>query len=122
MKRVFSLNSSRFTRALCVAAAVLLSSYCTRPDNRTELNDLTDDEAYLVSAYVRIARARDRFSISYLESESLLTVLDSTIDTTRIANTIRLLNTDPDRWILIFRGIERDLSKSSQGQESEKTR
>ena len=102
-------------------AVVLLSSYCTGPDNQTKITGLTEDEVYLIDAYVDVARARDRHAVSYLESESLFTRLDSTIDTTRIANTIRILNRDPDRWLLVFESIERDL-KSSQGRESEETR
>ena len=113
--------AARISRVTCVIALVLLSSYCTSPDTQTEISDLTDDETYLVNAYVRVAEARDLHAVSSLESESLFTVLDSTIDTTRIANIIRDLNTHPDRWLLIFQSIGQDLS-SSQGNGSEETR
>jgi hypothetical protein len=70
---------------------------------------LSPDEAYLVGAYVRIAEANDVRNVSYARSESLFSVLDSTIDTTRVSNTIRQLNSNPDRWILVFRSIEKAL-------------
>lgn len=109
----------RFGRISCVIAVVLLSSYCTGPDSQTKNNDLNTDERYLVDAYVQVAEARDLHAISYLKSESLFTMLDSTIDTTRIANTIRTLNDTPDRWLAVFESIERDLGRSqSRGSEN----
>jgi hypothetical protein len=86
----------------------LLSSYCTGPDSQTKIAELTEEESYLVDAYLAVAEARDLHGVSYLKSESLFTVLDSTIDTTRIANTIRELNRAPDRWIAVFENIERE--------------
>ena len=112
---------TRIGRVSCVIALVLLSCYCTGPDNQTKITGLTEDESYLVDAYVSVAQARDLHAVSYLKSESLFTMLDSTIDTTRIANTIRGLNEDPDRWLLVFESIERDLT-ASQGDKSEDTR
>jgi hypothetical protein len=111
----------RSGRVSFVVALVLLSSYCTSSDNQTKITGLSEDEAYLADAYIQIAQARDLNPVNYLKSESLFTMLDSTIDTTRIANTIRELNSDPDRWLLVFDSIERDLG-SSQGRESEETR
>lgn len=100
-------------RAGQVAFVILvtcLSSYCTSPDKQTEINPLTDDEAYLVDAYVRVAKARELASVTPLKSDSFFAPLDSTVDTTRIANTIRALEKDPDRWILIFQSIEHDMN------------
>ena len=119
--KVLKLDRFNFARVLGVIVLVLMSSYCTRPENQTKIAELTADEAYLIHAYVEVAKARDLRSVSYFRAESLFTFLDSTIDTTRIANTIAELNRDPDRWLLIFSSIERDL-KSSQGQELEETR
>ncbi len=112
---------TRLGRVSCVVAAVLLSSYCTGPDSQTKIEGLTAEEAYLADAYVSVAQARDLYAVNYLESESLFTMLDSTIDTTRIANTIRELNKDPDRWLLVFESIQRDLT-TPQGNELENSR
>ena len=73
----------------------------------------------MVEAYGRIADARDISATTYLKSESLFTMLDSTIDADRIANTIEELNQNPDRWLLVFQNIEQRLMRPSQGQVSE---
>ena len=112
----------RLSRILFVWALAFVSSYCTQPESQTTNATLTDDEVYLVDAYDRIAKARDVRSLSYVKSESLFTMLDSTLDSTRIANTILNLNRDPDRWLLVFRSIERKLMTPSQGGQSEETR
>jgi hypothetical protein len=83
--------------------------------------ELTEEETYLVDTYLGLAEARDRYTVNYLESESLFTMLDSTIDTTRIANTIRELNEDPDRWLAVFETIERRL-EADDGSELEDPR
>lgn len=120
--RVFSAyNRLAFGRLLGVIVLILVSSYCTGPENQTKIEELSEDEAYLVQAYVQVAKARDLRTVSYSKSDSLFAVLDSTIDTTRIANTIAGLNEDPDRWYIIFSSIERDLNPS-QGSESEEPR
>ena len=99
-------------RYFCVLALVLVSSYCTEPEQQIKISDLTADELYLVGAYVQVVQAQEMRSISYLESESLFVAVDSTIDTTRIANTIQQLETNPDRWLLIFRKVEQDLKNA----------
>ncbi len=108
-------------RRLCLIVSlglvVVCSSYCTTPDNETSIAELSPDETYLVDAYVQVAVARDAYSISPLKSDSLFAALESTIDTLRIANTIRDLNRDPDRWLLVYQFIERRLKTSSQGQD-----
>lgn len=114
---------SRTSRIICVLALVVASSYCTNEKDRTKVTQLSEDEAYLVDAYVQVAAARDLYSVNYLKSESLFTLLDSTIDTLRIANTIRELDRDPDRWLLVFTSIEKKRKNSfSQGRGSEQTR
>ena len=112
---------TRFCRVSCVIAVVLLSSYCTGADNQPKIPELSEEEIYLADAYLMVADARDLHAVNYLKSESLFTVLDSTIDTTRIANTIRDLNEDPDRWLAVFERIQRELD-SSQGRELEDPR
>jgi hypothetical protein len=100
---------ARFVRVSCVIALVLLSSYCTGPDNQQKIPGLSEEERYLVDAYLKVVEARDLYAVSYLKSDSLFTMLDSTIDTTRIANTIRKLNGEPDRWLAVFESIEKQL-------------
>ncbi len=99
-------------RTFCVLALVFVSSYCTKPEEQTKISDLTADELYLVGAYVQVVQAQELRSVSYLESESLFVIFDSTIDTTRIANTIRQLEETPDRWLVIFRKVEQDLKNA----------
>jgi hypothetical protein len=113
------------TRVFLIAGLVFVSSYCTDDESQTEITALSEDEAYLVETYVKLAEARDLRSITYFKSESLFAAIDSTIDTLRIANTIRALDTDPERWILVFRSIEETLGVSpqgKQGRESEQRR
>jgi hypothetical protein len=64
---------------------------------------------YLISAYVDVKHARGYYPHNPAAAESLFTVLDSTIDSVRIANTIREVNREPERWLLIFQEIERQL-------------
>jgi len=109
-------------RIALVVALVLVSSYCTRRDNETKNVALSTDEAYLVDAYVRIAEAQDVRTVSYAKSESLFAALDSTIDTTRVSNTIRKLNSNPDRWVLVFRSIEQAMGLDRGTSESEERR
>ena len=51
--------------------------------------DLSEDEKYLIDAYVDVKQARSNYPHHPAVAESLFTVLDSTIDSVRIANTIR---------------------------------
>ena len=118
LKRRFALAA----RVLSIIAMTMLSSYCTGQESQTPIQELSEDEQYLINAYARLVEASDLHSLTPLKSDSLFALLDSTIDTTRVANTIRALDSDPDRWLLVFRGIERDLKESSQGQKSEETR
>lgn len=124
IKQRSALLWARIGRVACVLTIVLLSLSCSGPDQQTDAARLTKDEAYLVEAYIDVATAGRLHAVNYLKSDSLFTVLDSTIDTTRIANTIRGLNSNPDRWLLVFISIEQGLHPS-QGEEtgtSEETR
>jgi len=102
-------HGSRIGRVAFVIAVTSVSCYCTSPDSYTTNPALTADERYLVDAYVSVARARTLSDVNHLKSDSLFAALDSTLDTTRIANTIRDLNGDPDRWLVVFEKIERKL-------------
>jgi hypothetical protein len=81
--------------------------------------ELSENENYLVESLVKVREARDEYSVNALISDSLFTFLDSTIDTLRIANTIRELNLDPDRWVLIFRKIEEKTDHRSRDRASD---
>lgn len=76
--------------------------------------ELSENEVYLVDSYVKVRQASDMHSVNALKSDSLFAALDSTIDTLRIANTIRELNMDPDRWVLVFRNIEEKTGRRSR--------
>jgi hypothetical protein len=117
--RALSLSLLRIS---LVVALVFVSSYCTHRDNETKNVGLSTDEAYLVDTYVRIAEGQDVRIVSYAKSESLFAALDSTIDTTRVSNTIRKLNSNPDRWILVFRSIEQAMGSDRGKGESEESR
>jgi hypothetical protein len=69
---------------------------------------------YLIDAYVEVKRARSHYPNEPAVAESLFTVLDSTIDSLRIANTIRKVNEDPERWVLVFEEIEKILSGAAR--------
>jgi hypothetical protein len=112
----------RSSRLLLVIATITVSSYCSGPDNQINNTELSADEAYLATTYARIVEAREEYSVNDFKSESLFTFLDTTVDTTRIADTIRALNKDPDRWLLVFQRIEENLKDSSERQGSEETR
>lgn len=125
-RRVFSISQlRRLSRIFLVAALVFVSSYCTNGESQTEIAPLSEDEAYLVDTYVRLAEARDLHSVTYFKSESLFAAIDSTMDSLRIANTIRDLSLDPERWLLVFRSIEQTMDAGPQGvqeRESEQRR
>ena len=124
--RVFSISlCRRLSRIVLIAGLVFVSSYCTDGESQTEIAALSEDETYLVNTYVRLAEARDLYSVTYFKSESLFAAIDSTIDSLRIANTIRELKLNPERWVLVFRSIEQAMGagpQGLQGQESEQRR
>ncbi|UCG50637.1 MAG: hypothetical protein JSW58_10545 [Candidatus Latescibacterota bacterium] len=123
--RAFSVLSRLPLGKIClILVLVFVSSYCTTSEKQTEILELSEDEAYLVDAYVRIIEARDQYSVSRVKSDSLFAAIDSTMDTLRIANTIQALNTDPDRWVFVYQNIERKLRAAARARaaESEKSR
>jgi len=75
--------------------------------------ELSQNEVYLAESYAKVRQASDLYSVNAFKSDSLFAVLDSTIDTLRIANTIRELNLNPDRWVLVFRRIEEETGRRS---------
>jgi hypothetical protein len=96
---------------MCLAAALgLASASCDRNGgDQPDPQVLTEDERYLIDAYVDIKLARSHYPRDPAAAESLFTVLDSTIDTDRIANTIRTVNEAPERWAMILEEIEREI-------------
>ena len=113
---------SALARLICVTALVFLSSYCTDPEKQTKIVPLSADERYLVDTYVRISHAQEMHAISAVKSDSLFAWMDSTTDTSRVARTIRGLNQDPDRWLVIFTAIEKDLEEPTGEDNSEQSR
>lgn len=99
-----------------------MSSYCTHHDKKTENVRLTPDESYLVETYLRVVEARDARPLTYEKSESLFIVLSASIDTTRISRTVRALDADPDRWVLVFRSIERAMGADPDAERPSKRR
>jgi hypothetical protein len=101
---------------VCLAAALAAGAgSCGRTDtDRSDSRELSKDEIYLIDAYVEIKLARGYYPSDPAVADSLFAVLDSTIDSARIANTIQSLNQEPERWALIFEEIERRLREAAQ--------
>ena len=93
---------------ICLAAALALATgSCEGGDgDGTGPLALSEDEKYLIDAYVDIKHARSNYPHNPVVAESLFTELDSTIDSVRIANTIRTVNQEPERWLAIYEEIE----------------
>jgi hypothetical protein len=96
---------------ICLAAALALAtgSCDGGEENGTGPVALSPDEVYLIDAYVDVKSAQGNYPHNPVVAESLFTVLDSTIDSVRIANTIQKVNKHPERWLAIFQEIEKQL-------------
>ncbi len=128
-KKLFSCFEKYPTLVLlsCFAAAlIVLTASCSRNEGTDpETRELSEDELYLIEAYANIKHARSYYPLKPAIAESLFVVLDSTIDSVRIANTIRAINREPERWGDIFEQLERTMRESaskvgSEGNRSEK--
>jgi len=99
----------------CLAAAllVLLVSCSQNEETGPVTRELSNDELYLIEAYVKVKHARSLYPQTPAIAESLFVVLDSTIDSVRIANTIQSLNQDPARWETIFDKLEKTMRESA---------
>ena len=114
---------TRILLGFLAAALMATLASCDRtetPDPRSA--ELSEDELYLIEAYANVVHARSLYNNNQAYAESLFTVLDSTIDTDRIANTIRDINEHPERWDKIFEQLERTMRESASKFESEKIR
>lgn len=102
--------------AAVILACVLLSILCAACNKQSEpaVRPLTQDERYLIDAYVNVIRARDLRGRDPSGAESIFAVIDSTTDTLRMANTIKDINRNPDRWLYIFETIDAELQASSK--------
>ena len=104
---------------LCLAVALVVTTVsCGRQDaDSIDSRELSEDEIYLIDAYLEIKHARGYYPNNPAVADSFFAVLDSTIDSDRIANIIRIVNQEPDRWAVIFEAIEqkfRDLEKQQK--------
>ena len=101
----------------CLAAAVAIASCGRQGTDRADSQELSKDEIYLIDAYVDILRARSHYPHKPAVADSFFAVLDSTIDSVRIANIIRDVNQEPERWVVIFEEIERKLREIAEKRE-----
>lgn len=99
-------SPARVLFVLIAALATVLMVSCDRGDEQRQAADFSEDEQYLIDAYVKIKRASADYLNQREVAENALARLDSTIDETRIANTIQMLNKNPERWADVFREIE----------------
>jgi hypothetical protein len=109
---------------LCLAATLAIAAVsCDRGEgDEPDSIVLSEDEKYLIDAYVDVNRARSHYPRYPAVAESLFTVLESTIDSDRIAITIRAVNQDPERWVAIFEEIERRLKRERETPDQRKVR
>jgi hypothetical protein len=113
------LRNSLLTRIFLAAAIfawLALSGSCGRSSNPIEQQSLTPDEQYLVDTYIDITTARTFNTKEPLVADSLFALIDSTADAELISNTIDLLNSNPDRWIVVFSAIEKALKNRPPGE------
>jgi hypothetical protein len=119
------IKQKRRTRILFAALAVAfiaVSASCSRKEAKQPGDrPLSDNERYLVEVYARIQRARAFYPAHPEIAESLFAALDSTTDTTRVANTIRETNRTPERWAAIFKAIDQALREPGEPERSEQT-
>ena len=105
---------------LLVVPAVLILFACCSAEEKPDVT-LSADESYLVDSYVRVRRAGMMFPYQRALADSILGRLAGEIDTVRVARTTAALNTDPERWSLIFQTIEARMTETSSAP-SESTR
>ena len=98
---------------LLAAAAVLLVVMSCNAREKPPDTKLSPDEDYLVESYVRVRRAAAMFPHQRVLADSLLDRLAGEVDTVRVARTIAALNTNPERWTVIFTTIEERMSHSN---------
>lgn len=112
-----------FAAAALTAVLIAGLAACNQSETPDPLTrELSEDERYLIEAYASIKHARSFHSSNPAYAESLFTVLDSTIDSDRIANTIRDINEYPGRWDKIFEQLERTMRETASEVESERNR
>lgn len=112
--------SKRILRVLLATAVIVVGS-CGGDGDRTEQTPFSEDESYLIEAYIQIKHAGSKYRYQQAVAESLFTRLDSTIDSVRIANTIRTINQTPERWGAIFQKIEDNLRAEAEKKKLEES-
>jgi hypothetical protein len=94
---------------------------CDGKSSQSESVTFTDDEHYLIEAYVEIRRARSHYPHQPAVGDSVLAELSATVDTVRVARTIAALNLEPDRWAAVYQEIEDRLRQAARDKELERS-
>jgi len=104
--------------AMALAIGIVLS--CGSKDTPAPVQ-FTDDENYLIDAYVRVKRAGSYTIERPTLAESLYVYLGAVTDSVRIAQAVVTLNAAPDRWLDVFQEIENRMRIELKRRELEKT-
>jgi len=103
-RRCFMKNKSIWIPLVLTIAFALAA--CGNGEKQPDPTAFSDDEQYLIDMYAKIQHARSYYPHRPAIAESLFVQLDASVDSTRIAVTVKELNQKPDRWVYIFREIE----------------
>jgi hypothetical protein len=106
-------------RYLPATTALILLAFsfgCSQGADPADHHPLSPDEQYLVKTYVDITAARLLHAQNPQRSDSLFARIDSTVDSQRISKTVHLLNSNPDRWFVVFSAIEEALKNRPSGE------
>lgn len=96
-----------------LAGVLLLGALsCQRQQSPPDPLALTEDERYLVEAYVDVRRAESLLRRQPAVAESLFAGLEGSIDSLRVSRTIATVGQHPERWAIIFDEIEKRLRES----------
>jgi len=114
------IRSRGFVRLLAGTLLVAALS-CERGESPPDPLALTEDERFLVEAYVEVRGAETYLRQQPAVAESLFTRLEGTIDTLRVSNAIATVGRNPERWAVVFDEIEKRLREAPPAADSSKT-